>query len=73
VLVYATCSFEPEETSGLLAAALGTEWRPSPLRPRLDRYGCGALVDETSHELTLLPHVHGTDGFYVARFERAKG
>jgi 16S rRNA (cytosine967-C5)-methyltransferase len=56
-LVYSVCSFEPEETTGVLleflASVQGRQWH---------------LV---SPAVTLLPHVHGTDGFFYALLGRA--
>jgi 16S rRNA (cytosine967-C5)-methyltransferase len=60
-LVYSTCTLLPEENEGVLAAAgaridpsLAEEW-PGLAHPRVP----GALL--------VLPHRHGTDGFFVAR------
>lgn len=60
-LVYSTCTLLPEENERLLASlglqldpALCEEW-PSLAHPRVP----GALL--------VLPHRHGTDGFFVAR------
>jgi 16S rRNA (cytosine967-C5)-methyltransferase len=27
-------------------------------------------MDEPENELTLMPHIHGTDGFFIAAFRR---
>lgn len=55
-LVYSVCSFEPEETDGVVDAFLaqpqGRSWRRAA-PPRV-----------------LLPHRDGTDGFYYARLDR---
>lgn len=60
-LVYSTCTLLPEENEGLLAdlgleldPTLADEW-PDLAHPRVR----GALL--------VLPHRHGTDGFFVAR------
>jgi len=52
VLCYATCSIEPEETMGQLAAWARDSTRKSRLVSQ--RY--------------ILPHQHGTDGFFIATF-----
>jgi len=70
-LLYAVCSFEAEETLDLLPVIEAMGFKPSPLGPRLVRNGVRDLA-EGLHHLTLLPHVHGTDGFFMARFERLK-
>jgi 16S rRNA (cytosine967-C5)-methyltransferase len=70
-LVYATCSVaraENEEVAATAAALPG--FAPLPLERTL-----GALagkVGATGNELRLWPHRHGTDGFFVAAFERRK-
>lgn len=60
-LVYATCSLLQEENgdvaSAFEAASAGT-FEPWPLDRR------------KSHHRTLLPHVEGTDGFFMARWRR---
>jgi 16S rRNA (cytosine967-C5)-methyltransferase len=71
-LVYATCSVGPTENEGVAELA-GRELglRPAPLAPLLGAERARALgAGET--RLTLLPHRHGTDGFFVAVFERPK-
>lgn len=57
-LVYAVCSFEPEETDGVIARFLS-----SP---------AGRGWDIHSQPRTLLPHVDGTDGFFFAGLRRAE-
>jgi 16S rRNA (cytosine967-C5)-methyltransferase len=66
VMIYAVCSMEPEETHGVVSAFLektaGFELQDmGVLFPELadlaDDHGC----------LALLPHRHGTDGFFIAR------
>jgi 16S rRNA (cytosine967-C5)-methyltransferase len=68
-LVYATCSILPEENEAVADAfaAAHAEFKP------LD---CAALLAaqriplDTGGRLRLWPHVHGTDGFFAAAFER---
>ena len=45
------------ETPPAPAATAASAPRPQPLQPR-------------PHERMLLPHVHGTDGFFIARWRR---
>ena len=67
VLQYSTCTLRPQENEEITARFLREhpEFEPSPLA--MD--SCFAASGlQNSHEITLFPHVHGTDGFYVARF-----
>ncbi|HEY7725088.1 MAG TPA: RsmB/NOP family class I SAM-dependent RNA methyltransferase [Anaeromyxobacteraceae bacterium] len=70
-LLYATCALfrtENEEVAAFLAAeAPGLQ--PLPMAAALGEDRARALA-APGHELTLLPHLHGTDGFYAALFER---
>ncbi len=67
VLVYSVCSFEPEETTGVVERFL----RQSP---SFVLENCsGLLPDEvvdTDGFMRVLPHVHGCDGAFAARFRR---
>ncbi|MFO7929963.1 MAG: 16S rRNA (cytosine(967)-C(5))-methyltransferase RsmB [Thermodesulfobacteriota bacterium] len=68
-LVYAVCSMEPEETDsvadGFCEKSKEFEIDPIGSRPEDPRIG----ADEKGY-LRLFPHLHGTDGFFVARFKR---
>lgn len=69
-LVYATCSVsraEDEEVAAFAAALPGL--RPQPLAPLLGEERARA-AGAAGHELRLWPHRHGTDGFYLAAFQR---
>ena len=69
-LVYATCSILREENEAIADgfAAAHNDFRP---------VSCTALLEvqkiplDTGERLRLWPHVHGTDGFFAAAFERA--
>lgn len=68
LLVYSTCSLEPEETDAVVTAflVLHPEFHletPGPIWPGAD------LVDSAGL-LRAWPHRHGTDGFFVARLRR---
>ena len=82
VLVYSTCSTEPEENEQVVNALLEriTGFRredpvavlPDQARMALTaRRGQPAAGSETY--LDLWPHVHGTDGFFLARLRREGG
>jgi 16S rRNA (cytosine967-C5)-methyltransferase len=64
-LVYATCSINRGENEDVRAAFLGAhpEFAPAQALPESAGLGTGA-------EIQLLPHLHGTDGFYIAAFRR---
>ncbi|NMB15862.1 MAG: 16S rRNA (cytosine(967)-C(5))-methyltransferase RsmB [Firmicutes bacterium] len=67
-LVYSTCSFEKEETMDNVAWLL----QDYPLRP-LNLAGLidvEPAVEGSPGTLTLFPHMHGTDGFFLAAFDR---
>jgi len=70
-LVYATCAVgraENEEVAGSIAAEVG-DLAPLPLREALGEELARA-IGAGGHQATLLPHRHGTDGFFIAAFSR---
>jgi 16S rRNA (cytosine967-C5)-methyltransferase len=71
-LVYATCSVgrtENDDVARFAEREVGL--RPAPIAPLLGEDRARALgAGET--RLHLLPHRHGTDGFFVAVFERPR-
>ncbi|MCS7170392.1 MAG: RsmB/NOP family class I SAM-dependent RNA methyltransferase, partial [Candidatus Kapabacteria bacterium] len=73
VLVYATCSLMPEENFGIASqfAKAHPEWELEPIEPTLR--SAGILLPNSFLEspyCLLVPSVHGTDGFFIARFRR---
>jgi len=65
-LVYATCSLlraENGDVADAFEAACGKDFEPWPFE--------GRAVN--GHCRTLLPHVDGTDGFFIARWRRRAG
>jgi 16S rRNA (cytosine967-C5)-methyltransferase len=68
-LVYATCSLLDEENSGIVRGFL--EAHPEfELRPVAQELARLHIELDTGEYLQLLPHKHGTDGFFAAMFER---
>lgn len=80
VLVYAVCSVLTEECEGVVErlAALGDAAgrpltpaalpRPDPTRASLGDRSPTIVLAEGATQLRLLPHVHGTDGYFLAAF-----
>lgn len=67
VLIYSTCTvsrMENEDNAAWIESELGLI--PDDLQPFLP---C-PIPGTRGHMLQLLPHVHGTDGFFVARFRK---
>ncbi|MHB9057996.1 MAG: 16S rRNA (cytosine(967)-C(5))-methyltransferase RsmB, partial [Bacillota bacterium] len=72
-VVYSTCTIARTENEDVVRAFLDAhpDFRPADLRPLLPV----ALRDEpgaAAGALQLLPSTHGTDGFFVARFDRSR-
>lgn len=66
-LLYSTCTLNPAENGEIAVRFLAEhpDFVPLPIAPELVRFG-----DEPSNQLTLMPHLHGTDGFFIAAFQR---
>ncbi len=69
VLQYSTCTLRPEENEQIAAAFLN---KHADFVPRLlPLSACFEAMNlPISHQITLFPHVHNTDGFYIASFEK---
>ena len=70
-LVYATCSIGPTENEEVADAAGEMGLSPAPIAPLLGEERARALGAGEAR-LTVLPHRHGTDGFFMATFEKAR-
>jgi 16S rRNA (cytosine967-C5)-methyltransferase len=68
-LVYATCSFLPEENQLIVQAfhATHADFALRPVSEVLQQYKIGL---EMQDYFELRPHLHGTDGFFAAILER---
>ena len=68
-LVYATCSFLPEENQHIVQAFLAAH-PDFALRPVSEILQQQKIALDTGDYLELRPHLHGTDGFFAAVMER---
>ncbi len=70
LLIYSTCSLEPEENDAQIERFLAenAEWR---LEPPADGVVPASVLD--AGRLRVLPHKHGVDGAFAARLRRVGG
>ena len=68
VLLYASCTISREENEDQITAFLAgnAAYTPDSLTPYLPE----GLREDTTGMLQLLPHVHRTDGFFIARMRK---
>ncbi len=71
-LVYATCSFLPQENQGIVAAFLAAH-PDFILRPAGEILAQQKIPLEMGDTLQISPQLHNTDGFFAAVLERIKG
>ncbi|HWN29992.1 MAG TPA: SAM-dependent methyltransferase, partial [Burkholderiales bacterium] len=68
-LVYATCSVLPEENEEIVDGLLKQH-------PQFKQIHCGGILAQQSialegaEYLRLVPHIHGTDGFFAAVMQK---
>lgn len=69
-LVYSTCTIHPRENQEMVESFLAEhpEFTPDPIAPFLPETLQADAGDR--HWVQLLPHLHGTDGFFIARLKR---
>ena len=63
VLVYSTCSLNPDENENIINRFLSEhpDFRSERVLPELPRYG------ENTDYISLMPHLHNCDGFFIAK------
>ena len=67
-LVYSTCTVLRRENQAVVANFLSEH--PDYM---LDPFALPGPCGQTAGEITLWPHIHGTDGFFIAKLRRANG
>ncbi|MCP5269212.1 MAG: RsmB/NOP family class I SAM-dependent RNA methyltransferase [Zoogloeaceae bacterium] len=72
-LVYATCSLLPEENDAIVTAFLAShaDFKGLSAGDILARQGIAGLQSADTDALCLLPHQHGSDGFFAMAMERS--
>ena len=73
ILIYATCSLLKEENGDIVHSFLqqNSDFLPDPLYHAYPQKTIEALdITKTQCDLSLLPSIHGTDGFFVSRMRR---
>lgn len=66
LMIYSTCSLNPEENENIYNRFLKEhpDFEPVEVLPEIKRYS------KTAPALTLMPHLHGSDGFFISAFRR---
>lgn len=62
-LIYSTCTLNPAENEEVCKKFLQNHKEFKLVQPLND-------INSTDGYITLMPHIHGTDGFFIAAFER---
>ena len=68
-LVYSTCTLNPAENGNNVRRFLKEHGDFVPQKTDLPS-GIARGIDEQENELTLFPHINGTDGFFISAFRR---
>ena len=70
-LVYSTCSLMAEENEEVVFNFLNrnSEFKPLSLKSAFDRFDITLDgLNDSDYMMRLLPHIHGCDGFFIAKF-----
>lgn len=67
VAVYSTCTLNPFENQKTVERFLNEHksFEPYPILPHLER-----VMGESENMITLMPHIHKTDGFFISAFRK---
>ncbi len=68
-LIYSTCTLNPKENAQVADRFLAENPDFEPLAVKLPE-GVSRGIEEKENQLTLFPHINGTDGFFVALFRK---
>ncbi len=72
-LVYSTCTLNPSENNNIADKFLlehSDEYEPKAID--CERLKLKRNAFDKENQLTLMPHIHGTDGFFIAAFKKVR-
>ncbi len=69
ILIYSTCTLNPKENFQVAEKFLKNYSGFGPFTLHLPDT-LFHVIDEPDNQFTMMPHVHGTDGFFVAAFQK---
>ncbi|MBQ7385280.1 MAG: 16S rRNA (cytosine(967)-C(5))-methyltransferase RsmB [Ruminococcus sp.] len=70
-LFYSTCTLNPQENN-LIADKFLSEHKDFEALPLNLNENIKKGMDEPSNQLTLFPHINGTDGFFISAFKKVR-
>lgn len=69
ILIYSTCTLNQHENGNIADKFLNEYKNYEPFNFNLP-YGIKRAINEPQNQLTLMPHVNATDGFFIAAFKK---